>query len=216
MQDTFTGDLLDPSNTAVTSSDCTATLATGADCTIVTHRTVLASDPSPLVNTVMVLYHPEGFPNDITDTASAEVGIVAPAITVSKTATALSKVGDDVTYAIEICNTGTVSVDRTSVMDSLLGDIGGSFDATFAPGACSSATLTRTVMAGDPDPLVNTVTAVYSGIGESATARRVASTDLFQPGVDVTKTLVRRRFRSARTRSAPFTSPTRVQQTVRA
>ena len=50
-------------------------------------------------------------------------------------------------------------------MDSLLGDIGGSFDATLAPGACSSATLTRTVVAGDPDPLVNTVTATYSGVG---------------------------------------------------
>ena len=77
VQDTLTGDLLDPANTAVTTSDCTAVLATGADCTIVTHRAVLASDPSPLVNTVTVLYHPDGFPNDITDTATASVVIVS-------------------------------------------------------------------------------------------------------------------------------------------
>ena len=190
MQDSLTGNLLDAGNPAVDSSDCTATLATGASCTITTHRAVLASDPSPLVNTVVVHYHPTGFPNDITDSATASVEIVHVELTVSKTASALSKIGDDVTYVIEICNTGTVPVTRTSVMDSLLGDIGGSFDATLAPGACSSATLTRTVLAGDPDPLVNTVTAVYSGIGESALAQTSASTNLFQPGVDVTKSCV--------------------------
>ena len=93
----------------MTSSDCTAALATVR----MHHRHSpygVSRDPSPLQNTVTVLYHPEGFPNDITDTASAKVGIVAPAITVSKTASAHSKIGDDVTYAIEICNTGTVPV----------------------------------------------------------------------------------------------------------
>ena len=187
IKDTLTGDLLDPANTAVDSSDCTAVLATGADCTIVTHRTVLASDPSPLMNSVTVLYHPVGFPNNITDTATASVEIVTPAITVTKTASALSKIGDKVTYTIEICNSGPVSLTRTSVNDSLMGDIGGSFDATLAPGACSSATLTRTVVAGDADPLVNTVTATYSGVGQQAMAQASASTNLFQPGVDVTK-----------------------------
>ncbi len=32
-----------------------------------TTRTALITDPSPLVNVVTVLYHPEGFPNDVTD-----------------------------------------------------------------------------------------------------------------------------------------------------
>ena len=56
--DTLTGNLLDPANPAVDSSDCTADLATGGTCTIVTTRTVLAADPNPLVNTVTVHYNP--------------------------------------------------------------------------------------------------------------------------------------------------------------
>jgi hypothetical protein len=39
---------------------------------------VLASDPSPLVNTVTVHYNPVGFPNDITDSASDSVVIETP------------------------------------------------------------------------------------------------------------------------------------------
>ena len=77
--DTLTGDLLDAANTAVTSSDCTAALATGATCTIVTARTVLATDPNPLVNTVTVHYNPDGFPNDITATATDSVTVNAAA-----------------------------------------------------------------------------------------------------------------------------------------
>ena len=42
--------------------------------------------------------------------------------------------------------------------------------------------------AGDPDPLENTVTAIYSrAASTSDTATASASTDLFTPGVDVTK-----------------------------
>ena len=73
--DTLTGNLLDPANTAVTSSDCAAVLPTGGSCRIVTSRVVLASDPTPLVNTVTVHYNPVGFPNDITDSASDSVVI---------------------------------------------------------------------------------------------------------------------------------------------
>ena len=119
----------------MTSSDCTADLATGGTCTIVTTRTVLASDPDPLVNVVTVHYNPDGFPNDITATATDSVTVLAPSeITVTKTATELSKVGDPVTYTIEICNDDGVTMNRDSVTDSLLGDIADVFPATLAPG----------------------------------------------------------------------------------
>ena len=134
--------MLDPANTAIDSSDCTAVLATGADCTIVTHRTVQAGDPSPLENVVTVLYHPVGFPNDITDTATANVEIVAPKISVSKTASEQSKIGDDVTYTIEICNTGPVPVTRTSV-DGLVVGRHQRFVRCIACSGC--------VLVGDPD-----------------------------------------------------------------
>ena len=84
--------------------------------------------------------------------------MVAPSITVTKTADRrCRRSADDVTYTIEICNAGVFPVTRTSVSDTLLGDVSGSFAASLAPGECTSATLTRTVLAGDPDPLVNTV-----------------------------------------------------------
>ena len=77
--------------------------------------------------------------------------MVAPAITVTKTADALSKVTDDVNYIIAVCNAGAFALTRTSVIDALIGgDISGSFAATLAPGQCSSATLTRTVSRATP------------------------------------------------------------------
>ena len=68
-----------------------------------------------------------------------------------------------VSYTIEVCNTGLVAVDRDSVIDSLIGDITDEFLATLAPGACDEVVLSRDVVAGDPDPLENTVTATYTG-----------------------------------------------------
>ncbi len=81
---------------------------------------------------------------------------MVPDITVTKTGDALSKATDDITYTIEICNAGVLPVTRTSVVDALLGgNISGSFAASLAPGQCSSANFTYTVLGSDPDPLVN-------------------------------------------------------------
>ena len=91
-------------------------------------------------------YNPDGFPNDITATATDSVTVLAPSeITVTKTADELSKVGDEVTYTIEICNDDGVTLNRDSVLDSLLGDISALFPATLAPGECAEAELERTV-----------------------------------------------------------------------
>ena len=185
--DSLTGNLLDPANTAIVNSTCTASLASGASCTINTRRTVLASDPNPLVNTVTVHYNPQGFPNDITDSASASVAVVAPSITVTKSADTLSKPGDPVAYTITICNNGSASVTRNSVTDTLVGDIAANFAATLAAGQCSEYSYSRTVLPADPDPLVNTVTAVYGSGPATATATASATTNLFQPSIDVTK-----------------------------
>ena len=124
--------------------------------------------------------------------ATDTTAIVCPAdIEITKTADELSKVGDPVTYTFEICNVGDVTVNRDSVIDTLLGDISASFPATLAAGACATVTSDRTVAAGDPDPLRNTVTAVYTSGGgiftTSDTATASATTELFQPGVSVTK-----------------------------
>ena len=110
-------------------------------------------------------------------------------ITITKTADELSKVGDPVTYTFEICNVGVATVTRDSVTDTLLGDISASFPATLAPGACATVELTRTVLDGDPDPLENTVTAIYSSgrgiLTTTDTATASATTELFQPACRV-------------------------------
>jgi hypothetical protein len=187
ISDTLTGDLLDGGNAAIQSSDCTADLATGASCTIVTTRVIAADDPNPLVNEVTVHYNPIGFPNDITDSAQASVIIVTPSITVTKTADELSKPTDPVAYTITVCNTGTFPVSPTSVIDSLVGDITGNFVALNS-GDCQTYSYQRTALSTDPDPLINSVTATYGNAGgATATATATASTNLFYPGVDVTK-----------------------------
>jgi uncharacterized repeat protein (TIGR01451 family) len=124
--------------------------------------------------------------------ATGATAVVCPAeITITKSADELSKVGDPVNYTFEICNVGDAPVNRGSVTDTLLGDLTAFFPATLAPDACATVVRTRTVAAGDPDPLVNTVTAIYNaGSGDFATSDTATATDstnLFQPSVDVTK-----------------------------
>ncbi len=46
---------------------------------------------------------------------------------------------------------------------------------------------TRVVAAGDPDPLLNTVTAIYGTAPNTDTATASASTNLFQPSVTLDK-----------------------------
>lgn len=120
--------------------------------------------------------------------ATHTFAIICPAdISITKTADELSKAGDDVTYTFEICNLGDATVNRDSVNDTLLGDITDSFPPSLAPGECATVVLQRTVLDTDPDPLPNTVTAVYTSGATSDTATASASTELFQPGVSVSK-----------------------------
>ncbi|HEX5616596.1 MAG TPA: hypothetical protein VFZ83_15705 [Acidimicrobiia bacterium] len=200
--DSLAGDLLDAQNVLVTSSDCTASLAVGASCTITYTYTVAAGDPDPLPNTVTVHYNPDGFPNDITDTASVDTNLFQPSVTVDKTGDALGKVGDPVDYQFVITNTSSDDspdlVDGT-VVDSLLGDLldpanpyvtSSDCTTTLAVGASCTITATRVVQAGDPDPLPNTVTVHYNpeGFPNDITDTDDHSVNLFQPSVTVDKT----------------------------
>jgi hypothetical protein len=170
------------------------TLPPGVVCTA-TFGVTIPDDPA-LCNTVfrdrveIALEYPATGPPPLTAGAFAThtlLVVCQPMITVTKVADDLSKVGDPVNYTIEVCNPGLPTVTRQSVIDSLLGDITASFDATLTPEACDSATVSRTVLVGDPDPLVNTVTATYTAGIQTATAEASATTNLFQPSVGVTK-----------------------------
>ena len=121
---------------------------------------------------------------------------VTASVEVEKTGDELSKVGDDVTYEFEIENTGDVPLTLQSVTDTLLGDLTPNAIAagcgTLAASTTCGFSVVRTVQSGDPDPLPNTVTVVYSGTLPSG-ATTVSDSDthsvnLFQPSVTIDKT----------------------------
>jgi len=137
------------------------------------------------------------FTEDDNDQANnIKVKVYHPGLNVEKTADAISKVGDEVTYHITVSNTGDIPLNRVSVYDTLSGNITTSFPATLGIGASSGLiAFTRTVLATDPNPLINTVTAIYKEevgllqvIPVSVTDTASASTDLKDPKYTLTKT----------------------------
>jgi hypothetical protein len=145
--------------------------------------TVLSTDPDPLVNTVEVIYNPEGFPNtDVSASDSHSVDLFAPGVMVEKTANpTVADVGDTITYTITITNLTdgdltSEEIDGTapdlilaSINDSLFVDL--SSQATAAGldeltlGESGSFEVTRVLLESDPDPLINTVTVLYNPAG---------------------------------------------------
>lgn len=185
IEDTLLGDLLDPANPHVVSSDCAAVLPVGGSCTIVAGRVVQAGDPDPLAHTVSVRYNPAGgYPNLITDSAEATSDLVQPDTSLTLTTTpSAGLVGDVIVYTFTITNTGNAALERVSVQDTLLGNLTALFPATLAPGASATVTVNRAITATDPDPLVNTVTAIYrvGGLESLVTAVGTASVDVLVP-----------------------------------
>jgi hypothetical protein len=71
--DTVLGDL---TATAV-ANGCDPLASPGGTCAFTFDYTIQAGDPNPLVNVVTVHYHPDGFPNDITDDDDHSLEILA-------------------------------------------------------------------------------------------------------------------------------------------
>ena len=112
-------------------------------------------------------------------------------IDITKTGDMLSKVGDSVTYTIAIENTGDLTLEHISVVDTVLGDLSAFFADTLAPGASESHDFPYTIQADDPDPLPNTVTVHSDPIGAvttDVTDSASHSVNLFQPSINVVKT----------------------------
>src|SRR6266508_593797 len=173
-----------------TATPCGASLAPGASCTIEVTRVVQAGDPDPLPNTVTVHYNNKAdfSGTDTTGSHGHSVNLFQPAIAVDKTGDTLSKVGDDVDYTFTLSNNSspdTPALDCTAV-DSLLGTI---FDDVLPLGD-TVINKSRTVQAGDPNPLVNTVTLTCSpkGFPNVLEDSDSHSVDLFTASVDLNKT----------------------------
>jgi uncharacterized repeat protein (TIGR01451 family) len=121
--------------------------------------------------------------------------IAQPGMDVNKTCPETAAVGDQITYTIEIVNTGNEALNLQSVIDTVNGHAGvnitASFPASVAANSSVSRTYQYTVLANDPDPLPNSVAVVAKGAISQATLNGSAScqTDItHQPGISVTKT----------------------------
>ncbi len=110
----------------------------------------------------------DDFVNDAVDAACAMDVVM---ITLMKTgsldlgADGSSSVGDIITYAFEVCNTGTVDVTDISITDPLITVMGGPL-ATLVPGTCDNTTFTGTYALTQMDidnlEVANTATATGS------------------------------------------------------
>ncbi len=155
--------------------------------------TVQAGDPDPLINAVEAHYHVDGLPNDIyaSDNISLVWCRVIPSFTITKEAdTEISKIGDNITYTVTITNTGSNTIEKISVEDTLLGEeISNFFNDTIMPGASDNYTYIYTVKQGDADPLVNTAFAIYQVLGyqNQASASDNVTVELVHPAITVEK-----------------------------
>jgi uncharacterized repeat protein (TIGR01451 family) len=147
------GDLLDPANTYVTNSNCTATLIDDSSCSIDVKVTVPELSPTPdLTNKVSVLYHPDGFPNDIADNDSVDIDTLHPSFTVTKVCTTDPvDQGGTASFKITYNNTG----DANLVFTPNEVDEGGT--VAVVAGQSESVTVTRSVPDGATS-VSNTVT----------------------------------------------------------
>jgi uncharacterized repeat protein (TIGR01451 family) len=167
------------------------TLAAGASSGPITFtRTILDSDPSSLVNTVTAIYHDsESF--SATGTAQATVTVLHPSITVTKSVDqSATCIGQTINYTVTVTNTGDVSLNPSSVTDSMAGDLTSHFSGALAPNTFKSWSYPYVVKATDTSPLNNTAVAHYLVIGfpNDITASGSASTTISQPSIKVTKT----------------------------
>jgi len=157
-------------------------------------------------NTASVSCSPEGFTNVVDASDTVDV-IVVPAqvlLTVLKEGDAFGKVSDPVDYTITITNNSvTEAVTLTSIVDTLLGDLTDGTNALITSSDCpvAPATLaslasctieaTRTVQAGDADPLPNEVTVMgQDQFGNAGQAVDDHSVDLVAPSYTLSKSCV--------------------------
>jgi uncharacterized repeat protein (TIGR01451 family) len=137
----------------------------------------------------------------VTGTGTWDLSCKIPCIDVTKTPdTDISKIGDTINYEICVtnCSTGNetlcdLTLSNIQVEDTLLGTITLP-DTELEVGESVCVTVEYEVQEGDPDPLVNTVTASGEMYDPGAvdtpvvvTGEYSASVNLFQPSITITK-----------------------------
>jgi uncharacterized repeat protein (TIGR01451 family) len=119
--------------------------------------------------------------------------LAEPGIDVSKDCLANAAAGAAITYEITVANVGNVTLTNITVIDDIIGDLSDQFPDTLDVG---SDPVTRQVqytpVAGDGDPVTNTVTATgdwdAGETSDSVSDFAECTTDITHvPGIDVTK-----------------------------
>jgi uncharacterized repeat protein (TIGR01451 family) len=124
--------------------------------------TTPANATDPMWNNVTAIYTASGLGNVVNATASHSVDLVHPSISCSKTANPThGPVGTNITYNITVTNTGDVALNKTSVIDTLLGNKTADFAAVLAVNASESHLYYRNLVDSDPPYVNNTVVFHY-------------------------------------------------------
>ena len=127
-------------------SSC-GSLAVDDSCSFTYQYVVQASD-STIPNTAEVLFHPAGFPNNVTDTASASLTVIHPSFTVTKTcSTPNFPPGTTAIFTVNVQNTGDVPV--RIVLDDTMAGNGNPESAFPLNGTNTTATTTSDITNGD-------------------------------------------------------------------
>lgn len=108
-------------------------------------------------------------------------------LTLSISGSPSSKIGDPANFTYSLQNIGVVPLTLQTVTSSLDGDVTSAASQagcqTLAAGATCQFNVIHTVKSGDPDPLINDVTAAYQAGADSTTASASVETNLFQPSI---------------------------------
>lgn len=155
-------------------------------------------------NTAVATCSPQNWPNVLSKQASAKVVVTLATVdvTIEKTGPQYAKVGDTVTYTFKVTSGSNVPTTVTSLSDDVLGDLlddmkavtGCGTDQLAAsgnPGDSCTFTASRTIQAGDLDPLKNTVTVVLQDeFSNTSSASASHTVDLVHPAYTVSKSCV--------------------------
>jgi uncharacterized repeat protein (TIGR01451 family) len=141
-------------------------LVSGDVCTF-SYDVVVPPNEDPLATRVEVRYRPEGFEGLTSAAASHTVEIFQPSVTVGKSGPELGVEGDEMTYTVEIANTGSDDAPDLildTIIDDLRGDLTREGDGVTATcperlgsGERCQITYAYTPSAADPRSLENTV-----------------------------------------------------------
>jgi uncharacterized repeat protein (TIGR01451 family) len=159
--------------------DFSQPLAPGASLTINVTRTVQAGDPDPTTSTYTVIGTDDlaGLEDPITASANTSVNLFQPSTTMTLVASpdTAHHLGDVITYTYTVNNTSSsdspnlvldTSNANNSFNDTLLGNLEADAIAagggSVAPGGSFTFTETRPIQAGDPTPLTNTATVIFT------------------------------------------------------